>query len=55
MAGGGKGGGDPIVFFLYFFIWAEIRLQTKFQLPVLFRNAVVGLNPIQGGVGWWGG
>ena len=32
-----------------FFIWVEIRLHTKFQLPVLFRSAVVGLNPIQAG------
>ena len=38
---GGMGGGPNfcISLFLYFFIWVEIRLHAKFQLPVLFRSA----------------
>ena len=38
-----------IVFLFIYFSWVEIRLHTEFQLPVLLRSAVVGLNPIQAG------
>ena len=39
-------GGDPNFFLHISFNWVEIRLHTKFQLPVLLRSAVVGLNHI---------
>ena len=57
MCGGGRGWGvDPKLFILNIsFSWVKMRLYIESQLPVLFRSAVVSINPIlaggRGGVG----
>ena len=47
----GGEGRPPQLFLNIYFSWVEIRLHTKYQLPVLFGRTVIGLNLFQRGRG----